>query len=172
MILIVSILTACQSSNDKTFTGTIESIEQQQAIVHIVDGDIAKSSNKVAVDLSVSTQDITFQAGDYIKIGYDGEVRESEPLGINTIFIELISHELETVKSEFTGIIKEINGETALVTAKVFENQSKGDLFVDLSVNKNESFQVGDQIKVTFDGTVLESNPAQINTLFVERIEK
>lgn len=35
------------------------------------------------------------------------------------------------------------------MTAKVFENQSEGALFVDLSVNKNESFQVGDHIKVT-----------------------
>lgn len=97
MIVLFSILIACQSSNDTTytFTGTIESIDQQLAIVHIEDGDIAKSGHKVAVDLSVSAQDITFQIGDYIKVGYDGEVRESEPLGINTIFVELISHKLE-----------------------------------------------------------------------------
>ncbi|GAA0603335.1 hypothetical protein GCM10009001_20370 [Virgibacillus siamensis] len=44
-------------------------------------------------------------------------------------------------------------------------------MFVDLSVNNDKTFQVGDKIKVGFDGKILESNPAQINTLSVELIE-
>ncbi|MEH7250151.1 DUF3221 domain-containing protein [Neobacillus niacini] len=47
----------------------------------------------------------------------------------------------------------------------------EGDLFVDLSVNNDETFQVGDKIKVGFDGIIKESNPAQINTLSVELVD-
>ena len=46
-----------------------------------------------------------------------------------------------------------------------------GTVFVHLSVNNTETFQVGDKIKAGFDGTILGLNPGQINTLFVEAIE-
>ena len=44
--------------------------------------------------------------------------------------------------------------------------------FFDLSVNEAETFRVGDKIKVGFDGTIKESNPAQINTLSVELVDQ
>lgn len=77
--------------------------------------------------------------------------------------------EIKTVTSYFTGTVKEINGNSALVSATL--GGGKGDVVVDLSVNKDESFQVADQIKVGYDGTIMESNPAQINTLSVEWID-
>ncbi len=78
---------------------------------------------------------------------------------------------IKTENSTFTGTIKEINGNGAIVVAKIFEGNPEGDVFVDLSVNNKETFKVGDKIKVEFDGTVLESYPAQINTLSVELVE-
>ncbi|MCM3444820.1 DUF3221 domain-containing protein [Metabacillus halosaccharovorans] len=78
---------------------------------------------------------------------------------------------IDTENSNFIGTIKEINGHRALVYAKIFEGNPEGDVFVDLSVNNTKTFKVGDKIKVEFDGTVLESNPAQIITLSVELIE-
>ncbi|HZH58409.1 MAG TPA: DUF3221 domain-containing protein [Metabacillus sp.] len=80
-------------------------------------------------------------------------------------------NEIKTESSSFIGPIKEINGNSALVSAKVFEGNPEGDLFVDLSVNNDETFQVGDKVKVGFDGTIKESNPAQINTLSVELVD-
>lgn len=71
----------------------------------------------------------------------------------------------------FIGTIKEINGDTAIVSAVLVEGNPEGDVFVDLSVIKDETFQVGDKIKVEFDGVIRESTPAQINTLSVEIIE-
>ncbi|MEH7115599.1 DUF3221 domain-containing protein [Neobacillus niacini] len=79
--------------------------------------------------------------------------------------------EIKTVNSSFIGTIKDINGNTAIGSAKVFEGNPEGDLFVDLSVNNDETFQVGDKIKVGFDGIIKESNPAQINTLSVELVD-
>jgi hypothetical protein len=79
--------------------------------------------------------------------------------------------EIKTESSSFIGTIKEINGNSAIVSAKVFEGNPEGDVFVDLSVNNDETFQVGDRVKVGFDGTIKESNPAQINTLSVELVD-
>lgn len=76
---------------------------------------------------------------------------------------------IEKTVSNFIGTIKDINGHRAIVNAKIGEGE--GDVFVDLSVNKDETFQVGDKIKVEYDGTILESSPAKINTLSVELVE-
>ncbi|GGK06144.1 hypothetical protein GCM10007063_30790 [Lentibacillus kapialis] len=81
------------------------------------------------------------------------------------------TNEVEKTSSYFKGTIKKINGNNALVSAKIFEGNPESDVFVDLSVNSDKNFQVGDKIKVEFDGNILESNPAQINTLSVELIE-
>jgi hypothetical protein len=81
------------------------------------------------------------------------------------------NNEIKTESSSFIGTIKEIYGNSALVSAKVFEGNPEGDVFVDLSVNNDETFQVGDKVKVGFDGTIKESNPAQINTLSVEMVD-
>jgi len=40
-----------------------------------------------------------------------------------------------------------------------------------LSVNNDEAFQVGDEIKVGYDGTIMESYPTQIYTLSVELVD-
>jgi hypothetical protein len=80
------------------------------------------------------------------------------------------NNESESESYSFTGIIKEINGSSAIVSAKVVEDNPEIDVFVNLSVNKDERFQVGDEIIVGFDGIIKESDPAQINTLSVEVI--
>ena len=73
----------------------------------------------------------------------------------------------------FIGIIEEITDQkTALIVVEeggILQSSNK--VFVDLSVNATETFQVGDQVKVGFDGAVRESYPAQIETLSVEKVE-
>jgi len=75
--------------SEATFTGVIEEINGDQALVAIEEGEILRSGDKVMVDLSAA-DDPTLQAGDRIRVGYDGEVRESYPLGINTVFVERV----------------------------------------------------------------------------------
>lgn len=91
-----------------------------------------------------------------VLFGCSNPIDSSEP---NTI-------DSDTPYYHFTGTIKEITGNTAIVYGKL--GGSKGNVFVDLSVNRNEIFRVGDEVKVGYDGIILESNPAQINTLSVE----
>lgn len=98
IILCIGLLLAsCQSDVDKennkeveaTFTGTISEINQQNALVDIETGDILNSGNKVYVDLSMS--DDQFKVGDKVEVGYDGVIRESHPLGINVVYVELMN---------------------------------------------------------------------------------
>lgn len=72
----------------------------------------------------------------------------------------------ETASFYFTGTIKEIYGDTALV------DSTEGKVLVTLSVNHNEKFHVGDKIRVGYTGTIMESNPAQIKTLSVKLVDK
>lgn len=96
ILFIALLLAACQSGDDNTnnneveatFTGTISEINQQNALVDIETGEILNSGNKVYVDLSMSEEN--FKVGDKVEVGYDGLIRESHPLGINVIYIELI----------------------------------------------------------------------------------
>lgn len=79
----------------------------------------------------------------------------------------------EVASTFFTGTIEEIvSDDLAIVLATLFENNPEGLVFVNLSVNEHVQFEVGDKVKVGFDGIVRESNPAQITTLSVELIEK
>lgn len=95
---LLGLMMACDSTNNNssdenklkdTFTGTIELIEGQNATVDISSGEILKSGRKVRVDLSIA-QETTFRVGDEIEVGYEGDVRESGPLGINTTYVRLI----------------------------------------------------------------------------------
>ena len=68
------------------FIGTIESIENNNAIVKIEEGEM--SGDKASVDLSVA-KNTTFQVGDKVKVGY-GFVGESDPLTIETKSVKLM----------------------------------------------------------------------------------
>lgn len=83
-------------SNDKAeaeFKGTITEIIGEFAIVSADEGeDIRSSGDLVEVNLS-KNQDIEFKVGDRVRVGYDGAIQEKYPLGINTIFVEMLEDE-------------------------------------------------------------------------------
>ena len=67
----------------------------------------------------------------------------------------------------FQATIEEIHGNRAIVI-----DQTGGRIWVDLSVNRFVTFQVGDEVVVGHDGAMQESDPAQIGTLSVELVEE
>jgi Protein of unknown function (DUF3221) len=77
--------------------------------------------------------------------------------------------ENEAVRVSFEGRIEEFLDNRAIV--QVEKGSFTGRVLVDLSVNETETFQVGDKIKVEYEGKVMESDPAQINTLSVKGME-
>lgn len=93
---------------------------------------------------------------------------------ILTLGISLIGcSKNDEVEAEFTGTIIEINGYFAIVSADEEQDiRSSGDLVeVNLSVNEETMFNVGDRVKVGYDGAIQEKYPLGINALYVELFE-
>lgn len=81
---------------------------------------------------------------------------------------------------EFTGTIVEFREYKALVETDhdAFSGNSytedepqKMNIIVDLSVNREDSYQLGDKIKMIGGEEILESDPPQIETISVELID-
>src|SRR5690625_953243 len=75
-----------------TFIGVIEDIhvKSNAALISVEEGEILKSGNSVGgVGLSVAS-DTTYKVSDKVKVGFDRMIRESHPLGINSIFVEFV----------------------------------------------------------------------------------
>lgn len=104
---LIGFMMACNNTNDMddtpqdepvilpepttiTFDGTIEEINGQSALVAIDDGPILSSGDLVTIDLSIAPED-TFEIGDQVRVGYDGSVRESYPLQIDTLTVEKLN---------------------------------------------------------------------------------
>ncbi|MFJ6210228.1 hypothetical protein [Lysinibacillus sp. NPDC092081] len=77
------------------------------------------------------------------------------------------------VKATFVGVIEEvINDRAAFVYVTKAENDAVyGIIYVNLAKNPDETFKVGDKVKVGYDGTVQYTAPMVITTLTVELVE-
>lgn len=78
----------------------------------------------------------------------------------------------DEVEIAFSGTIIEINDNNAVV--EPFEGElilkSSDKINIDLNLS-DVVFEVGDSIKVYYDGTIMESYPAQVNVLGLEKIK-
>ncbi len=90
----------------------------------------------------------------------------TKPLTMN----DVIQH-----KPRFSGIVAEINDDTSILV-KVYENEpifksielilvSLGVKMSDVSVSGRD-FDIGDEVKIYYDGTIEESYPVQINEVY------
>ncbi|MFJ8262956.1 hypothetical protein ACIQ4I_13530 [Rummeliibacillus sp. NPDC094406] len=78
------------------------------------------------------------------------------------------------VKATFTGVIEEIDGQTAIVYVTEEEDENNvvtGIIAVNLAKNPDETFHVGDKVKVGYDGTMRDTAPIGITTLTVELVQ-
>lgn len=89
----ISLMACSDIKAEAEFTGTITEINGNLAIVTADEGEeIRKSGDLVEVDLS-KNEEVEFSVGDRVRIGYDGAVQEKYPLGIKTIFVELLEED-------------------------------------------------------------------------------
>lgn len=73
----------------------------------------------------------------------------------------------------FTGTIAEINGDMALVEIEEGAILSSGDqVHIPFSIDDVDNFEVGDQVRIGYDGSVMESYPLQINMTFIEKVDE
>lgn len=93
LIISISLIGCSKDKAEAEFKGTITEIIGEFAIVAVDEGeDIRSSGDLVEVNLS-KNQDVEFRVGDRVRVGYKGEIQEKYPLGINTIFVELLEDE-------------------------------------------------------------------------------
>lgn len=78
----------------------------------------------------------------------------------------------EDLTEKFEGSIEEMNEKIVIVKIDEGWNISNsGDrVSVDTSVNDKETFQIGDRVRVTYDGRIMESYPLGIFTISIEKI--
>lgn len=75
------------------------------------------------------------------------------------------------IKASFIGQIETITNNSATVMVSEYEGTKIGGLVeIDLPMNADETFQVGDKVKVGYDGTIMEKFPISVKTLKVEKI--
>lgn len=77
------------------------------------------------------------------------------------------------VKATFIGEIEEMinNREAFVYVTKTEGNPVYGIIYVNLAKNPDETFQVGDKVKVGYNGKVQGAVPLTITTLSVELVE-
>ncbi|WP_223557088.1 hypothetical protein [Lysinibacillus sphaericus] len=77
------------------------------------------------------------------------------------------------VEATFIGVIEEmINDREAFVyVTKTEGSPVYGIININLAKNPDETFQVGDKVKVGYNGTVQDTAPLTITTLTVELVE-
>lgn len=94
ILIFIMFLIACSNNKPEAeFKGTITEIIGESAIVSADEGeDIRSSGELVEVNLS-KNKEVEFNVGDRVRVGYDGPVQEKYPLGINTVFLELLENE-------------------------------------------------------------------------------
>lgn len=75
------------------------------------------------------------------------------------------------VDAAFTGTVEELNQSMAIILIEEGDILNSGNrVSVDVS-SADEPIEVGDQVRVGYEGGVMESYPLQINMTFVEKIE-
>ncbi|MEK4715939.1 hypothetical protein MKY15_11625 [Sporosarcina sp. FSL K6-1540] len=77
------------------------------------------------------------------------------------------------VKATFVGTIEEIHSSGTAYVSEIEANDNKlsGTVEIDLPANAEEPFQVGDKVRVGYDGTGLEIAPVRISTITIEKVE-
>jgi len=91
---------------------------------------------------------------------------------LSTILLACANPDNFAVES-FKGTIIESHGESALVLIDEGEpvRKSGSEVSVNLSINEEVTFKVGDRVEVWYDGVVGESFPLSINTIDVKHFE-
>ncbi|MFC9540111.1 hypothetical protein ACFTQ7_09545 [Lysinibacillus sp. NPDC056959] len=89
------------------------------------------------------------------------------------IFCSLLVMCKSEVKATFVGVIDEmVNDRKAVVYVTESENNAVyGIVYVNLAKNPDETFKVGDKVKVGYNGKVQGTAPMAVTTLTVELVE-
>lgn len=70
----------------------------------------------------------------------------------------------------FTGTVSSVNGQTIVVTPNEGEKiLSTGDK-IEVNIGRDHNFTVGDNVRVSYEGDVMDGDPAKVNATKVEEM--
>lgn len=75
------------------------------------------------------------------------------------------------VKETVIGTVGTVDEENRAMSVYIDEGTVRGTVRLGIPEDVDETFNVGDKVKVGFDGTVMESAPAQIIAITLEKIK-
>ncbi|MBO5090420.1 MAG: hypothetical protein J6C27_05870 [Clostridia bacterium] len=148
-----------------TFVATILEINDGGVIVKPKENSwVLDSSDKISFSTE-GLQKIDANVGNTVKITFNGVVMESYPAQIDALRWEI--YEDDMTEYSFTAEILEINSDSVLVQPFVEGDGISGvDKVLFSTTNLPElNIKIGSKIKVSYNGQVMYSLPAQINPL-------
>jgi hypothetical protein len=114
------------------------------------------------VGVNGSTVNIGNAEGDYVYEVYAKFEQGSSYYAFRTIN--------GTAGARFTGVVEEVFDGSILVRVNESEDAYKSSVLISVPLNGNTSqFSTGDEVRIYYDGTIMESYPAQLHTVY--RIE-
>lgn len=115
-----------------------------------------------------------FSVGDKVEIAYDGQVTNAEPYDIlgKVYDTEIIDFDDgEFTDNDFNAIVLEVNEDSLLVEPDTGEDELAISNRFLIPVDSPAKYNIGDYIKVLYDGNVEHSNPAIIsNIIYVAHV--
>jgi len=172
IILLIS-LVACKqdtSPNNPILKGRVIDIDNRVALLELEeDQALLSSGQRVSIYIGY-TGHKQIKLGDRLMVTYQGEVMESDPLQVQVVSVLLENgKELEILEADDKYLFQEGVFEGRVV--EVYE----GDYLLELTHGENwilayghmmisleQVLEVGQVIEVTFDGSVMESDPPQV----------
>ncbi len=108
-----------------------------------------------------------------MEVNIMGKIRSILFVILLSILLIACSNSDNKSKAVFKGVITKINEQTAVASVVEGYNKIRSGTIVsvNLSVNEDTLFIVGDRVVVGYDGSVMEGSPAQSNTEYVELLE-
>lgn len=169
-LLMILVLTMCGCSskanieeNETSFKATVVEINENSVMVKPLEGESElKSSDKIIFN-TINLEKPDLKLGDIVNITYNGEIMESYPAQIEVTKLELLERDTEYF---FIATVLEIDENSVLVSPIKGDNISGIDKVAFSTSNLPKiDIKVGSKIKVTYNGQVMYSYPAQINAL-------
>lgn len=179
----IMLMLGCQQETFE-FKGVIDYFEGTSVVVKVLEEDVASSSDLIWVYVGEDGVE-KLKEGDTIVVEYDGTIMESYPAQVNEISVKKLDGTIIDITR--SAVIDDGNDdETISITkmeATIISVEADGYIVEPVEgsdelassnrivVYTDKEFTVGDKVSILHDGTIMESDPAQINMESIELVE-
>ncbi len=181
-VTLVIFMTACgqRTINDimqeePSLTGIVQAVDDAYILLEgRKEGSAQDSMYRVSLNVENKDSQTHFNLGDEVQVYYNGDIAESDPAQINTVYAILLKTPANR-GATLKAMILEIHEKSLLVepAAGSWERNSSDQITVPMkNMAPSPEPQVGDIIEIVYNGELQESYPAAITEVYsIEVIE-